>query len=209
MVALLALGLALAACETRAAESGEAGSGAGSVPFTSADADAEIVFGEVGDFTLTAQDGTSFGRKDLLGKTWILSNIFTTCTGPCPSVTAGMVELQRRLEGTDVRLLSISVDPNLDTPGVMRAYGEAFEADFDRWTFLTGDEEEIHALLVKDLFLATQRAPEGEAREGEQVSHDVRVVAIDAEGRVRGYYDGRSEQGLGRVEARVRWLASR
>lgn len=86
----------------------------------------------VGDFTLTDQDGRTVRPSDpaLAGKVWIASFIFTHCTGPCPQVTATMARLQGEFaDRPDVRLLTFTVDPENDTPEVLKKYAARFGAD--------------------------------------------------------------------------------
>ena len=158
---------------------------------------------ELAEFALVDQNGDRFTRADLLGGPAVLDFVFTTCTGPCPAMGAGMAELQRALEASDdapqaeagsVRLVSISVDPERDTPEVLASYAEALGADPERWRFLTGDETEIVA-LASSVYLRPVRAPEGEARLGEQVTHATKFVVVGPDGYVRGFYDGQSPEG--------------
>lgn len=192
-------------CDTRAAEL-EAGSG--SRPVTAAPAESELTFGSVGSFSLVSQRGEPVTEADLAGTPWVLSCIYTTCHGPCPEVSASMADVQKRLADLDVRLVSISVDPARDTPEVLAQYAEGLRADPDRWLFLTGDEEEVERVVREGFHLAVMRAPEGEAILGQQVSHDRRLVAVDAQGRVRGYYGSRTADDLDQLEARMRFLAA-
>src|SRR5437867_913183 len=86
--------------------------------------------GEVADFALTERSGETVHRADLLGKVWVAAFGFTRCTGPCPQVSGTMARLQAELAGQpDVRLVSFSVDPDHDTPEVLREYAQRFGAD--------------------------------------------------------------------------------
>src|SRR5438045_4156180 len=79
------------------------------------------VYGSVPAFEMTDQEGKSFGLVELSGKIWIADFIFTTCPGPCPIISTRMAELQKPLEKTDIQLVSMTVDPERDTPAVLRA----------------------------------------------------------------------------------------
>src|SRR5574337_100997 len=94
---------------------------------------------KVDDFQFTTQDNESLGLKDLEGQWWIADFIFTNCTTVCLPMTANMAELQSRMkdENLDVQLVSFSVDPDYDTPEVLKEYGERYQADFGNWSFLT------------------------------------------------------------------------
>lgn len=182
---------------------GDAGSGGGVT--LAARASDPAVFGTVGEWSLVDQTGATFTQADLAGKVWVLSNIYTTCTGPCPAVTRTMSVLQGRLADTDVHLVSLSVDPGLDTPEVLARYAERYGADSERWTFLTGAGEDVRELLIKRFFLPVVR--DEEAPFGTQVSHRTSLVVVDGEGQLRGYYDSGDAEQVDLLEARVRALS--
>ena len=146
------------------------------------------------DFALIERSGREVTRADLLGRPVILDFIFTTCTGPCPSMSAGLAQLQETLAGKPVRLLSVSVDPELDTPEVLSAYADDLGADPEQWWFLTGAEDQI-VQLATSVYMTPQRAADGEARLGEQVTHSTKFVVLDGDGVVRGFYDGQTAEG--------------
>src|SRR5262249_29874332 len=92
------------------------------------------VLGEVGDLPLTDQDGREVRRQELAGKLWVASFIFTRCAGPCTKVTQNMARVQNHLGRYDeLRFVTFTVDPEYDTPEVLRAYAERFQADPKRW----------------------------------------------------------------------------
>src|SRR5258707_14849305 len=97
------------------------------------------VIGQIADFTLTNQDGKITTLADLTNHVWVADIIFTRCAGPCPRMTQQMALLQAVLpKDGAARLVTLTTDPDFDTPAVMKKYGERFGADFNRWTFLTG-----------------------------------------------------------------------
>jgi cytochrome oxidase Cu insertion factor (SCO1/SenC/PrrC family) len=105
------------------------------------------VYGSIPDFALTDQRGRLVRRSDLDGNVWIASFIFTNCPDECPLMTAEMARLQSDLAYMNaLRLVSISVDPDRDTPAVLSQYAERFNADPGRWVFLTGDKRAIYRL---------------------------------------------------------------
>ncbi len=89
-------------------------------------------------FTLIDQDGKTFASAQLTGKVWIADFIFTQCSGYCPVMTANMAEFQNKSAGSPVQMVSFSVDPENDTPAVLKQYAAAAKADETRWHFLTG-----------------------------------------------------------------------
>ena len=142
------------------------------------------------EYRLVASDGRPFGSAELAGQVYVADFIFTRCPSICPKLTGAMARLQRRYDeaGVDgIRLVSISVDPDYDTPERLRAYGEAHGIDPRRWTLLTGELEEIRELVVGGF-----RTPLGEPDpEGNliDIAHSTRFVLVDGDGGIRGYYD--------------------
>jgi protein SCO1/2 len=142
-------------------------------------------YGKVPPFQLINQEGRAFGSADLNGKIWIADFIFTMCPGPCPLISSRMSELQKPLENTDVHLVSFSVDPEHDTPAILRGYAEKLQAKPRRWDFLTGSKSAIYDLSRNGFKLAVA---DGSTENGTPV-HSTRVVLIDRAGEIRGYYD--------------------
>jgi protein SCO1/2 len=142
-------------------------------------------YGTLPSFELVNQDAEPFGSAQLAGKIWIADFIFTTCPGPCPMISSRMSELQKPLEKTDIHLVSFTVDPEKDTPEVLRAYAEKLNAQPKRWDFLTGSRPMIDALTRDGFKLAVSDGSD----EGGMPVHSTRVVLVDRHGVIRGYYD--------------------
>jgi len=185
-------------------EPGVARSGGGTTLAVEADSDFEGP--RLADFELTECSGRTVTRADLAGRPFVLDFIFTTCAGPCPRMSASMEVLQDELAGSDVRLVSVTVDPATDTPAVLAEYAERYGADPERWWFLTGEAEVLYG-LARSVHLAA--APDPKAARGFQVSHSTKLLVVDGGGVVRGYYDGDSEAGRLGAIARARHLAGR
>jgi len=148
--------------------------------------------GTVGDFTLTERDGRAVSKSDLLGKIWIASFEFTRCTAGCPQISETMEGLQEDLKRfPDVRLVTFTVDPEHDHPEELREYAKHYHADAQRWLFLTGDEKTIYQLLDKSFHLPAQKNTAGSA--GNAVTHYSKLVLVDRQGYIRGYFEGRSD----------------
>jgi protein SCO1/2 len=143
------------------------------------------MYGTVPQFELTNQDGQPFGSAQLNGKIWIASFIFTTCPGPCPMISSRMSDLLRPLEKSDTHLVSFTVDPENDTPEVLRDYAKRLHATPGRWDFLTGKQAAIYDLTQQGFKLPVA---DGAAENGDPV-HTQRVVLVDRRGTIRGYYD--------------------
>ena len=137
-------------------------------------------------FQFTAQDGSVVSTADFKGKIWVANFIFTRCAGPCPIMTSRMAALNQALGGKtkDVGLVSITVDPEYDTPEVLKEYGEQVGATPDRWKFLTGPKDQIETTVMKGFLQALSREPSGAP------IHSTRFVLVDRDGWIRGFPDG-------------------
>jgi protein SCO1 len=148
----------------------------------------------VPDFQLVERSGRPVTRDDLKGKVWVADFIFTTCSGPCPLISKRMSDLQKRVAARDgVRLVSITVDPENDTPDVLKKYADRFGASADRWLFLTGEKSTVRALITNGFTLT---AEDGTAPDSERVIHSTRLALVDKHGFIRGYYDGVGDLGI-------------
>ena len=156
--------------------------------------------GIVPPFQLTDQNGQPFGTQQLLGKIWIADFVYSTCPGPCPMISSRMSETQKPLRETDVKLVSFSVDPEHDTPAVLRDYATRFKAEPDRWHFLTGDKNTIYRLSRDGFKLATD---DGGAA---GPIHSTRMVLVDRSNVIRGYYDATDADAVTRLLADVAHL---
>jgi protein SCO1/2 len=149
------------------------------------------------DFTLTESNGQPLHRSELAGKVWVAEFFYTSCPGPCPVLTGKVGEVQKALgANSDVRLVSISVDPEKDTAETLKTYAKRYDAG-PNWYFCTGDKAAIFALAHDGFKLPIA---EGTPESG-PVTHTTRLVLVDKAGTVRGFYEGTSEEG---VQALVR-----
>jgi len=152
----------------------------------------EVILPEIStvpDMTLTDQHGKPVRlTTDLRDRVWIADFIFTSCAAQCPVITERMVELQKALIGAglnDVRCVSISVDPDRDTPEKLLEYAESWKpADPATWLLLTGERAQIRDLVTKHFLLALQ-----EETPDRQILHSFKFVLVDRRGRIRATYD--------------------
>lgn len=149
----------------------------------------------VADFSFTTQDHETVSNEDLEGGWWIADFVFTNCETVCLPMTYHMSLLQTGLEEKQlpVELVSFSVDPDYDTPEVLKEYGELNDADFSNWHFLTGyDFKTIKELSIKS-FRAWLKEPEYGS---DQVTHDTRLFLVDPEGNIVKGYDGVEQESI-------------
>ena len=153
------------------------------------------VMGKVPPFVLTDEGDVPFISHYLHGKVWIVTFIFTRCRSTCPRQSAEFAKLQETLaehpQWDDIGLLSITVDPETDTPGVLAGYAKRYNADPAHWHFLTGDRAAIWDLCKNGFKL-----PVFETRDNPEmiISHSQSFILIDRNMQIRGYYDGLNEK---------------
>ncbi len=147
--------------------------------------------GALPDFTFTRHDGQPFGSGQLRGKPFVANFIFTRCPTVCPEFTRKMVGVQKETAsfGAGLQLVSFSVDPKYDTPERLTAYGELHGADFSRWSFLTGDYEQLKETIVQGFKVSMGREPGAPEDDLLSIFHGTHFVLVDAAGQIRGYYD--------------------
>jgi protein SCO1 len=170
--------------------------------------------GELPAFSLVDQRGSAFGLADLSGRTWIADFVFTSCSDACPRLTAKMRGLQGRIDaGERIGLLSVTVDPERDTPARLAEYARMSGARDEVWKFVTGAQTEVERTVVKGFHLAMGRVPapaDGDALRAQafEILHADRFVLVDAKGHLRGYYVA-DDEGLRRILRDARALAAR
>lgn len=144
------------------------------------------VLGQVPQFSFTERSGQPFGLQDMLGQVCVVDFFFTRCQGVCPVMVISMSKLYKAFGENDrVRFVSISVDPEYDTPEVLRRYALDHGVTDDRWVFLNAPVAEVIALSEKGFMLPAEELPMG---------HSSRFVLVDQQGRIRGYYAHNSDQ---------------
>jgi protein SCO1/2 len=191
------------------------------------------VYGQVPEFSLIERSGRRVGRSDLQGKVWLVNFIYTKCTETCPTQSLQIARLQGAFaDAHDVRFVSITVDPQHDTREVLAAHARRYDADPERWLFLTGDKRDVYCLAkgfnlgVVDpsdpnppacesaalrpfgAVLAWLGPPAAFATHGSQglIMHSARLVAIDRAGRIRAYHLATDEASLERLAPNLRRL---
>ena len=159
------------------------------------------------EFTLIDQSSGPYGSADLRGKIWVADFIFTRCPDMCPMLSAAMASLQRDLTQEQlwdrVRLVSFSVEPDHDSPEVLRDYADELGAG-PNWAFLTGTREEIWQLSQQGFKLPAAESPPDA---GNPILHSNKFVLSDDEGRIRGYYDATDARDRLRLLRDLRILA--
>ncbi|WP_413299506.1 SCO family protein [Bacillus sp. 1P10SD] len=146
---------------------------------------------EVGDFNGVNQNGKKVSYSDVKGKVWIVDFMFTNCDTVCSPMTANMAELQRKLtdEDVDAHLVSFSIDPENDQPGILKEYASGVGADFSNWDLITGYKQEFIESFANKSFMAAAAKLEG----SNQFVHSTSFYLVDEKGIVVQKYEGVSD----------------
>jgi protein SCO1/2 len=151
--------------------------------------------GKLGEFSLVDQDGRKTGSAELRGRVWVGAFMFTRCPTICPRVTRRMRELQlkAREQNLPITLVSFSVDPEHDTPAVLKEYAARYSADLGSWRFLTGDLEVVRRTAVDSFKQALEGRADPKA-EGFGILHGSHLSLVDPELEIRGFYASEAPQ---------------
>ncbi len=159
--------------------------------------------GEVPGFVFTNQDGESISNQDFDNKVYVVEFFFTTCPSICPIMNRNMVKIQNKYFGNPkLGIASFSIDPETDTPKVLKEYAKSYEITNPNWHLLTGEKEKIHELANTGFNLYVGDAPETEGG----FEHSGLFALIDKEGFIRSridengnpiiYYNGLEDEGI-------------
>lgn len=167
--------LCLAACLA----SGACGDRASSLP----------VIADTPPLSLLDQTGKPFNQQRLSGKIWIANFMFTSCPDVCPLLTSKMRSLQLRFgkHKQQVEFVSISVDPDHDTPVVLSKFAREHDADFSNWSFLTGPADQVRSVVMEGFKQAMQEVPATD-NEPRNILHGTHITLVDKHGQIRGFY---------------------
>ncbi len=146
---------------------------------------------KIGEFSFTNQDGQPIGLKDLKGKVFVAEYFFTTCQTICPRMNDQMQRIQQAFkEETNFKILSFTVNPEVDTVEQLKRYAQEHQAIAGKWHFLTGEKTKLYEAARKYFFLLKKSEVENQGDVGSDFIHTNNFVLIDREQRIRGYYDG-------------------
>ena len=163
----------------------------------------------LGAFRLTERSGRPVTDADLADRVWIAAFTFTRCPTSCPRISGHLKQFQHDLARTGVRLVSVSVDPERDTPAVLSRYALGLGADPARWWFLTGPKDEVYPFILERFHLSVAETPAAERKADpgiEAVMHTTRLALVDRGNRVVGFFDSDDEPARRALLARARRL---
>ena len=158
---------------------------------------------KIPDFSLLSQDSVSVNLGKYKNKILIVDFVFTRCQTICPKMTNELLRIQEDFaEDSDVSLISFTVDPDFDKPYILKKHIQDKNVDSNKWTFLTGSKDSIYALAQRGFFLT---AMEDRDRPLEFI-HSDKVVLVDKNGWIRGYYNGTDRKEIERLVAEIKVL---
>jgi protein SCO1 len=146
-------------------------------------------YGKIKPFTLTNQLNQDVNSSTI--KIPVVVNfIFTRCQNVCPTLSTKMSTLQQKIDPQDAKFISITVDPKYDTPSVLHTYAERFKADPERWSFLTGEEDNVRQIIRT--FQQTYEIVQSQ-EESPNILHSEKFILLDHESNIRGFFSGDPE----------------
>ena len=164
------------------------------------------VIGEVPAFTLTNQFAQPISLTNLLGQVWVADVIFTRCPMSCEQMTRRMRALEKQIpDRAPVKFVSITADPERDSPSVLKAYAERHGTDRDRWHFLTGIKRDVYELSVNGLKFAVLENT-NRVIPDDLFLHSTHFTLVDKHGRMRGIFEGTEEEDRKRLLLAVKQL---
>lgn len=145
------------------------------------------IIAQVPEFELISENGQRFGSKDLKGRVYLANFIFARCPSVCPKMLGDLEKVQKRIKGTGtkVAIVTFTVDPDHDNERILYDLARKHHANPYVWTFLTGTDKEAMFKLYRDGFkVGVEQNPKSLM----EIAHSEKIVLVDAENRVRGYY---------------------
>ncbi len=168
----------------------------------------DTLYHTIPNFQFANQAGQEFSSEELEGKIYVADFFFTRCGNPtlCPRMSAEMRRVQQSFLGNEtLKLISFTVDPEYDSPEVLLAYAQEYEADLSQWYFLTGAKEKIYNLAYQGFKVS---AMDESTSVTPEFLHATKFMLIDQKGRVRGYYEGTDREEIDRLIIEIKVLMS-
>lgn len=167
------------------------------------------VYGSIATFQLVDQNKAVFNSTSLSGHPTVVNFIFTSCAHVCPMLSRQMAKIQEKTKDVEggVQLISISVDPERDTPAKLREYGMRYGADFKRWAFLTGPLETIRRVVVKGFMNAMDKnSDSAEEPDLFDITHGENFVILDKRGDIRAFRQAKNDRDIHEIVKILRQL---
>ena len=157
----------------------------------------------IADFSLVNQEGRTITQKDFEGNIYVADFFFATCPSICPIMSSNIAKLQETFKKEPaVMFLSHSVTPDIDSVAVLAEYGERYGANPAVWMLATGEKQHIYELARKSYFAVLDEGDGGV----QDFIHTENFILVDSKRRIRGFYDGTSDNDMKRLEDEIRIL---
>jgi len=147
----------------------------------------DTIYHHIADFSFISQDSSIVTQETVKNKIYVADFFFSTCKSICPKMTNHLMRVQNAFKDeADVVIISHTVDPENDTPPVLAKYAEKHKAIVGKWFFVTGDKKQLYD-LARNSYYITAMPGDGT---GDDFIHSEKMVLIDKDKRIRGFYDG-------------------
>ena len=167
----------------------------------------DTIYNHIPPFNLIDQNGKTIDQSIVKNKIYVADFFFTRCGTICPRIASQLTRVQDIFrDNPAVIFLSHTVDPEHDRPAQLKAYAEKYEAIPGKWYFLTGDKAHIYDLAMHGYYLPTVDAGVKEGKPDETFIHSEKLVLVDKQGIVRGFYDGTDKEQVDRLVLEIRVL---
>lgn len=171
----------------------------------------DTVFHTIPAWTLTDENARPFSSSSLKGKIYVADFFFTRCESICPKMSSELTRLQDVfVNNEDIQIVSFSVDPSNDTPEKLKQYAKEYDAVAGKWHFMTGTREQIYPLAIKGYYIPVADASEYDKAiksPNETFIHSEKLILVDKEGYIRGFYDGTDKKDVDRLILEIRVLS--
>ena len=156
----------------------------------------DTIYHTVGEFSLTDQFGNTVTNKTFDNKIYVAEFFFATCKTICPKMNLELTRVQEKFENNqDVLMISHTVNPEHDSVSVLNAYSKKYMAKQNKWFFVTGDKKQIYDLARNSYFITAMQGDGGP----DDFIHSEKLVLIDKEKRIRGFYDGTDQSDVDKL----------
>ena len=167
----------------------------------------DTIYNHIPSFTLIDQDAKTVNQSIVKDKIYVADFFFTRCSTICPRISSQLTRVQDIFRNNpNIAFLSHTVDPEHDRPAQLKAYAQKYEAIPGKWYFLTGSKADIYNLAMHGYYLPTVDAGLKEGKPDETFIHSEKLVLVDKEGIVRGFYDGTDKEDVDRLVLEMRVL---
>ena len=159
----------------------------GEKSYEAKDGKTDTIYHTIGNFSFTNQDGKTITDKDYNGSIYVTDFFFTTCHSICPIMSSQMERVYNKFKGnTEVKFLSHTVDPEIDTVEQLKRYAIKHDANAAQWNFVTGSKKDLYAIARTGYLLNAEQGDGGP----DDFIHTQNFALIDKDKRIRGFYDG-------------------